>query len=201
MKYTLFSLTLITLFASGCGTNPPNPETPIQNTETTSTPVSVTTPDTQIPEPIPAPTPSSTPQSYNTYTNDELGISFQYQAGIGEPQENRYKEQELLWVSFINKSDTSVRFSLSPSEYPSLRTCTDYLTNGLVDGDMRPQNCSPLRVDNRDMVILTFTQGRSNGPSKQIHLQTKQGVWNLSTADTVLYTEIEKIARTIQFTE
>lgn len=201
MKYTLFSLTLITLFASGCGTNPPNLETLTQDTKTTSTPVSVTSSDTQTPEPIPVPAPSSTSQTYNTYTNDELGISFQYQAGIGEPQENRYKEQELLGVSFVNTSDASVSFGLSPAEYPSLRTCADYLKNGFYDGDLKPQNCSLIQVDSKDVAILTFTQGRSNGHSKQIHLQTKQGVWNLSTEDAAFYTELEKIARTIQFTE
>jgi hypothetical protein len=205
MKYTLYTLFLL-FFVTGCGSTSMPPKEESDATLPTTT---VTTAEEQVDSIVDTDTDvdanTSTPplptQEYSTYSNDEIGISFQYQTGIGEPQENRYKEQELLGVSFVNKSDASVPFGLSPSEYPSLRTCADYLTNGFYDGDLKPQNCSSLRVDNRDIVILTFTQGKTNGPSKQIHLQTKKGVWNLSTENTALYTELEKIAQTIQFTE
>lgn len=145
-------------------------------------------------------------EGLNTYTNQDIGISFQY------PQNNKlfehyYQKQLLFAVKLFDQNENLLDITLAPTNEDTLRTCEDILTNGFNGGDYTPSQCESIVVDSRPMRVLTFGRDELPGEeshqlfldSRHIQFQSQQGVLEFSTATKNLYDDLLILAKSVKY--
>ena len=141
------------------------------------------------------------PEVLAKYESEELGISFEYPTTLGKPQENKYKDTELLSVNFSNDKGTTSTIGLGVADYDTLRTCEDILSKGFYDGDLRASDCETLTINNKTVVLMTFGQSQFGAPSKRADFETKKGIWSFGVTDEKFYDDFLKIIKTLKSLE
>lgn len=131
----------------------------------------------------------------NKYSNQELGLSFEYPVSLGEAEEHTiYKSEDLYYVSFSNEPE-HIRFSsiLSGSqisatdrimEFPECDTLLEQRNEG---GAYYATECSYLDGYDFPVLKLITPKSRFGKGSKTYLIKTKQGIWSLSATDASMY--------------
>lgn len=150
-----------------------------------------------------------------TYKNNDLGISFTYDAKLGYFTESRYKGQELLWGKFLDRDNYQaggIEFLQRDNGDPldTERTCDEILQDGYVGGDRSVDECKKYTVDGKTLTLVKVLSKRfyderggghwtTNTPLLQVSFNTHNGEWLFSSVLEDDFDTILEIVNTLKF--
>jgi hypothetical protein len=132
-----------------------------------------------------------------TYTNNELGISFEYPNTLGKATEFKDYYDKLSVVRIQGETNLPGDIELYYTESQSLTTCEDAFKYGFPGkGTSFPTKCETrINAKNKTIQVLEF---KENTNTKSILFQTQKGVWNLMTNDENKFDYLTQIGDSIK---